>query len=106
MNKNEIQELLNEGWTMAQIEKGYDVFESEDIPNALIIEKIDAVNKFETDTEASEQAEKDGIAIIRDSEFPTGENYIDTLENQKIIENWLSTHDWSYINRSWINKAS
>lgn len=42
---------------------------------------------FETDGEAAEQAEKDGIKIIHDMEFDDENSaaYIDTPENRKLL---------------------
>ena len=43
---------------------------------------------FESDAEAAEQAEKDGIKIIHDIELPEEHQaaYIDTPENRKLLK--------------------
>lgn len=90
-----IQISRNEGWTLEQVTRGYEIFSSDYMNGAEHIERLDCVMIFETDREASEQAEKDGIKIIHDLPLlPTHEDFgyfIDTIENRKIIKEHLAS---------------
>lgn len=76
-----------------EMKRGYGIFYTEGsdfyIENALHIEKIDRLNKFSDDEEATEQAKKDGILFINDIEGIEKDVYIDTEENRKIIIEFL-----------------
>ncbi len=79
------------GWSKEQVEKGYDIFSSKDVGNgATHIERLDSVMKFDSDDEAAKYAEEhDGIKLIHDINFEPGDsnyaNYVDTLENRKLL---------------------
>ena len=53
------------------------------------IERLDIMGVFDSDAEAAEQAEKDGIKIIHDIELPEEHvaYYIDTPENRELLAN-------------------
>lgn len=76
------------GWSKKEAETGYGIFTSDYGNGATHIEKIDVMGTFESDDEAAEQAEKDGVKIIRDLELPEGHqaNYIDTPENRELLK--------------------
>ena len=94
LTENELNKMIKEtGWTAEQIKKGYDIFESDYMGGTLHIERLDSINAFNTDYEASEQAEKDGIKLIDDlPECVDDEDmarFIDTPENRIIISEHL-----------------
>ena len=78
-----------------EIKRGYGIFCATGsdfyITNALHIEKIDEVNKFSDDEEATEQAKKDGILFINDIDGIEKNIYIDTEENRKVIIEFLKS---------------
>ena len=86
--------------------RGYDIFIANGseyyIPDALHIEKLDEMNLFEDDDQASIQAEKDGIKFINDMEGVPKRVYIDTEENRKIIVAMLELYPeykkWGNVN--------
>lgn len=82
-----IKEAIKEGWAEEDARKGYSIFTSDYGNGATHIEKIDAMDAFESDDEAAEQAERDGIKIIHDIELPEEHRaaYIDTPENRKLL---------------------
>lgn len=57
---------------------------------ALHIAKLDCVDKFESDREAAEVAEIDGIKIIKDLPIDKSDDdfayYVDTPKNRKVIK--------------------
>lgn len=71
------------------MKKGYDIFTSDSseiyIPGALHIEKLDELDLFKNDTQASKQAERDGIKLIYGMEGVLDGTYIDTEENRETI---------------------
>jgi hypothetical protein len=73
--------------------KGYAIFTADGsefyIPDAEHIEKIDELNMFESDEEASAQAEKDGVQLIRGMDGVPDGVYVDTIENREIISDAL-----------------
>ena len=82
-----IEELKEMGWRLDDIKKGYGTFVCDDskyiIPDTIIVERIDEVNKFESDWDACRQAEKDGISFINDIDGLEKGLYIDTKENRE-----------------------
>ena len=82
-----IKEAIKEGFTEEDANRGYGVFTSDYGNGATHIERIDIMEVFESDAEAAEQAEKDGIKIIHDIELPEEHQaaYIDTPENRKLL---------------------
>lgn len=74
---------------MVENKKGYGIFSAYCsqfyIPDALHIEKIDELNMFQNDEEATAQAEKDGIKLIYGMDGVPDGVYLDTEENRKII---------------------
>lgn len=82
------------------VDRGYGVFESEYMNGALHIERDDSIMKFKDDEEASVQAEKDGIKLIKDLPITPGDAdfgyYIDTPENRKIIKEHLEGRGFKY----------
>lgn len=76
------------------MERGYGIFITLDedgfyIPEAWHIEKIDKLNMFKSDEEASKQAEEDGVNLIYGMKGVPDGVYIDTKENRKIIKDML-----------------
>ena len=83
-----IREIVNE-WGVDVVNKGYDIFTFNGM-GILEISRIDDVEAFESDDDATEQAIKDGIKIIPVDELPEtfGRRYlgwIDTPENRARI---------------------
>ncbi len=83
-----IREIINE-WGVDVVNKGYDIFTFNGM-GILEISRIDDVEAFESDDDATEQAIKDGIKIIPVDELPEtfGRRYlgwIDTPENRARI---------------------
>lgn len=76
-------------WTQEELERGYVIASSDYGNGALHIERIDEINKFNSDEEAAIQAEKDGIKIIRDTNLLLNKEdmafYIDTPENRELL---------------------
>lgn len=83
-----IEDVLEGGWCEADAHRGYSVFTSDFGNGALHIERIDEMGVFESDDDAAEQAERDGIRIIKDMKFSEGHcaNYIDTPENRELLK--------------------
>lgn len=96
LTESEVLDLLADGYSQEEIDKGYGEFFCTGneliIDGALIIEKIDAVNKFEDDWEASRQAEKDGVKFINDIEGLEKGCYVDTPENRKLCIDMLEKY--------------
>lgn len=96
LTENDVLDLLEDGYSQEEINKGYGEFycsgSNSVIDGALIIEKIDAVNKFESDWDASRQAEKDGVKFINDINGLEKGSYIDTLENRKLCTEMLEKY--------------
>jgi len=88
LTENEVLDLLTEGYCEEDIKNGYGEYycygSEVIIDGALVIEKINMVNKFDDDFEASRQAEKDGVIFINDIEGLEKGCYIDTPENRKL----------------------
>ena len=82
-----IKEAIDAGFSEEDARRGYAVFTSDYGNGATHIERLDIMGVFDSDAEAAEQAEKDGIKIIHDIEL-TEEHvayYIDTPENRKLL---------------------
>ena len=77
-----VAEALEDGWTPEDVARGYIVCCDGD--GAEFIARLDCLEMFDGDWMAAEQAEKDGIAVIRDKvyEYP----YLDTPENREILK--------------------
>lgn len=85
-----IREAVEEGcWSLEDASRGYAIFTSDFGNGASHIERIDEMGVFESDDEAAEQAERDGIKIIKDMKFNEEykANYIDTPENRELLKN-------------------
>lgn len=83
---------LEDGWTQEEAEKGYIIATSKDCGNgATHIERIDCMEVFDGDFEASKQAELNGIKIIRDMKFKKEHiaAYIDTPENRELLKDCI-----------------
>lgn len=87
LSYNEECEAIKEEWGELGL-RGYGIFVSDD--TALEhIERIDELEIYDGDLEASRQAEKDGIKIIHDLRFETAplcyynDTILDTKENRK-----------------------
>lgn len=83
-----IREIINE-WGVDVVNKGYDIFTFNGM-GIFEVSRIDDVEAFESDDDATEQAIKDGIKIIPVDELPEtfGRRYlgwIDTPENRARI---------------------
>lgn len=95
ISMEELMEIsVESGYTLPQVVNGYEVFYSDEIMSgALHIQRLDVVMKFNSDREASIQAEKDGIKLIHDLPIlETHEDFayfIDTKENREIIREHL-----------------
>lgn len=85
---NMVKDAIDAGWSEEDAHRGYAIFVNEFGNGAEHIERIDEMDVFDSDEEAAEQAEKDGIKIIRDMKFE-GEDlqyYIDTPENRELLK--------------------
>lgn len=99
INGVSVHEVAEEtGWTVREVRTGYGIFTSDYMDGALHIEAIaeieDIWNRHNyCDENASIQAEKDGIKLIHDLPIPETDedygNFIDTVENRKIIQKHL-----------------
>ena len=88
-NDEEEVEAVALDWGVDICNKGYDIFDY-DGTGLLELCKIDEICAFESDYDASIQAERDGIKIIPESELPNDmpfgmeyHRWIDTEENRK-----------------------
>ena len=83
-----IIEAMEDGWTREDAERGYGIFTSDYGNGATHIQRLDDMMVFESDEEAAEQAEKDGIKIIHDMEFDDENSaaYLDTPENRELLK--------------------
>lgn len=83
-----INEAIEAGWSEEDAKRGYAIFTSDYGNGASHIERIDDMMVFDSDSEAAEQAEKDGIKIIHDMTFPDEHcaSYIDTPENRELLK--------------------
>lgn len=101
MTKKERQEIIEE-WGEGS-DKGYAIFESDNLPEGLLhIERIDDLNMFNSDFDAADQAEKDGIKLIPQSEIPNeypinAYRYLDTPENREILNKYKKDNINSFI---------
>lgn len=106
LNTNQIQEGIQAGWKKEDVINGYGIFTSDYMNGALHIELIgdvnDIVEMYDSDQEASVQAELDGIKIIRDLPLEAGDKdygyFIDTEENRELIGKYLYKNrkiDWN-----------
>lgn len=97
LSKERINECLENGWTIEQINKGYDVFEVQGsksvIDGALVVELIGDVGLFTSDFDACRQAEKDGIKFINDVYELEKGCYIDSPENRAHCLSMLEKHE-------------
>ena len=78
---------------MDKSEKGYVLAVAEDsgfyIPGALHIERNDDLMLYDSDEQASEAAEQDGVKLIRGMEHIPDGVYLDTPENRTVIAEQL-----------------
>lgn len=86
-----VQQAIKAGWSKEDAKRGYAVCVSDYGNGAHHIEKIDMMDVFSSDSEAADQAEKDGIKIIHDLNLPEehAASYIDTPENRKLLYNLI-----------------
>lgn len=91
-----IIKAIENGFSREDAEKGYGVFTSDYGNGATHIERLDCMMVFNSDEEASEQAEKDGIKIIHDMEFDDENSayYIDTPENRKLLKDLVIKNNY------------
>lgn len=94
----EIKESIVEDWGEYGL-RGYGIFTS-DGTDVLHIEKIDELNIYDSDLEAAEQAEKDGIKIIHNVKIPKWmslywykDTFIDTPENREQLRKTIETYE-------------
>lgn len=82
-----IKEAIEDGWREEDARRGYGIFTSDYGNGATHIERIDMMMAFDSDSEAAEKAENDGIKIIHDIELPEEHKayYIDTPNNRKLL---------------------
>lgn len=87
ITKGMVNEAIKNGFSREDAERGYGIFTSDYGNGAEHIERLDCMMIFNSDAEAAEQAEKDGIKIIHDMEFDDENSaaYIDTPENRKLL---------------------
>lgn len=85
---SEVPAILKEDWGEGG-DRGYGIFQSSDT-DVLHIQRIDDLMAYDSDLEAAEQAEKDGVKLIHDIRIPKGsiiwplnDTCIDTPENRK-----------------------
>ena len=86
---SEVAEILKENWGEGG-DRGYGIFQSSDT-DVLHIQKIDELwDVYDSDLEAAEQAEKDGVKLIHDIRipkdsiiYPLNDTCIDTPENRE-----------------------
>lgn len=86
-----VKEIVDD-WTPELCNKGYDIFDY-DGTGMLEINRIDVVDAFGDDDDATKQAIKDGVKIIPIDELPDSFErkylgWIDTPENRKRIEEY------------------
>ena len=83
-----IMNVIDDGWTREDAERGYAIFTSDYGNGAEHIQKLDDMDVFEDDEEAAKQAEKDGIKLIHDMKFDDENTaaYIDTPENRELLK--------------------
>lgn len=62
------------------------------IPNAVHIERVDAVWLVEDDVQAARLAEQDGVKLIHDMPHVAPGVYVDTLENRAVIKEMLEKY--------------
>lgn len=88
ITKGMVNEAIKNGFSIEDAERGYGIFTSDYGNGAEHIERLDCMMAFESDGEAAEQAEKDGIKIIHDMEFDDENSaaYIDTPENRGLLK--------------------
>lgn len=96
-----IHEAVKAGFKKEHAEKGYAIFESDYMGGALHIERIDIIGKFNTDSDAADQAEKDGIKLINNLPDCVDDEdmarFIDDPKNREIISKHLKEKysvDW------------
>jgi hypothetical protein len=91
LSYNEECQAIKDIWGEGGL-RGYGIFTSANI-DFLHIEKIDELDIYDSDLDASKQAELDGIKIIHDIRFECepfcyyNDTIIDTKENRKLVEN-------------------
>lgn len=83
-----IQDAIVYGVDEKDARRGYTISMSDYGNGATHIQKIDAMDVFRNDWAAAEQAERDGIKIIRDLVLPAEHNapYIDTPANRLLLK--------------------
>lgn len=94
LTEKEIQQIADEEcWKAEDVRRGYAIFTSDYMGEALHIEQLDFMDVYGSDENAALQAEKDGIAIIRDLPLDRDDYdfayFIDTPENREIIRKHL-----------------
>lgn len=93
----QIRAGLENGWEPEEVVKGYTIGENgECTKGELSVMKIDDMQLFDSDIEAAEQAQKDGVKLISSKELRFGRDndmrhyrYIDTPENRKLLAEYL-----------------
>ncbi len=83
-----VQEAMAYGIREKDARRGYYISCSTYGNGATHIERIDCMNVFYNDQEAAEQAERDGIKIIRDLRLPEehAAAYLDTPANRLLLQ--------------------
>ena len=104
LTEQEIQEIMQEGWSREDIERGFGIFVNDAIMGgAEHIEKIDDVGMYDGDSIAAEVAESEyGIKLIHDIPYDKIHdtdiaNFVDNPENRELISKYLKKEydiDW------------
>lgn len=82
-----VQEAMVYGIREHDARRGYYISCSSFGNGATHIERIDFMNVFDSDQEAAEQAERDGIKLIHDLHLPEEHHaaYLDTPDNRLLL---------------------
>ena len=89
---SELEKILIEEWGSETALHGYAVFSGGDEPHALHVCRIDELDVYDSDVDASKRAVKDGIKLIpyneqrKDGAFKYY-RFIDNEENRKVLQN-------------------
>lgn len=97
-NAKQIQAGLDWNWELSDVIKGYTIGENGEFSKGeMSVMKIDDMQLFDSDIEAAEQAQKDGVKLIpkRELNFGRGNDmknyrYIDTPENRVLLSKYIS----------------
>lgn len=96
ITEEKIREALAYGISEKDARRGYYIACSTYGNGATHIERIDYMNVFFSDKEAAAQAERDGIKLIHDMQFPAEHDaaYLDTPCNRLLLQSLALPHDY------------